>query len=84
MNAYQALLSAVAPLLATAATAIATVPVVQEWYVPQPEAQLREDYSVLASNTNSTFDSVIAVTVPVAGTRIVFDHCLLPHKSSTP
>jgi hypothetical protein len=43
MNAYQALLSAVAPLLATAATAIATVPVVQEWYVPQPEAQLRED-----------------------------------------
>ena len=50
------------------------LPIVQEWYVPQPEAQIRQDYLVLASNTNSVADSVIAITIPVPGTRIVLDH----------
>jgi uncharacterized repeat protein (TIGR01451 family) len=70
-------LSRAGVLLATALALplpAAAVPVVQEWYVPQPEAQLRTDYLVLAPNTNSTCDSVIALTVPIAGTKIVFDH----------
>ena len=50
------------------------LPIVQEWYVPQPEDQLRTDYLVLASNTNTICDSVIAITVPIAGTKIVIDH----------
>ena len=71
-------LSRAAVLLAAAlalplTAAAAAVPVVQEWYVPQPEAQLREDYLVLAPATNAICDSVIAVTVSVAGTRIVYD-----------
>lgn len=50
------------------------LPIAQEWFVPQPEAQIRLDYLVLASNTNTTTESVIAITVPVPGTRIVVDH----------
>ncbi|MEI6178592.1 MAG: hypothetical protein WCS43_17000, partial [Verrucomicrobiota bacterium] len=60
--------------LAGSALLASAVPIVQEWYVPQPEAQLRDDYLVLASNTNTICDSVIAITVPVAGTKIVLDH----------
>ena len=55
-------------------TLLNAVPVVQEWYVPQPEAQLRTDYLVLAPSTSTSCESVIAVTVPIAGTKIVFDH----------
>ena len=48
--------------------------IAQEWFIPQPEAQIRADYLVLAPNTNTITDSVIAITVPVPGTRIVLDH----------
>ncbi|MDZ4405378.1 GEVED domain-containing protein [Prosthecobacter sp.] len=50
------------------------LPIVQEWFVPQPEAQIREDYLVLAPKVNAIADSVITVTVPIAATKIVFDH----------
>ena len=55
-------------LLALAGSALLAggLPIVQEWYVPQPEAQLRADYLVLAPNTNTTCDSVIAITVPLS------------------
>ncbi len=49
------------------------LPVVQEWFVPQPEAQLRQDYAVLAPAINSITDTVIAVTVPIPGTKVVYD-----------
>jgi uncharacterized repeat protein (TIGR01451 family) len=48
--------------------------IVQEWFVPQPEAQIREDYLVLAPKVNAITDSVITVTVPIAATKVVFDH----------
>jgi large repetitive protein len=57
-------------MLAGAASAL---PIVEEWFVPQPEAQLRQDYAVLAPAINSITDSVIAVTVPIAGTKVVYD-----------
>ncbi len=66
------LFSGAAIVLAT--TVIQAIPVVQEWYVPQPEAQIRQDYLVLAPNTNTITESVIAITVPIPGTRIVLDH----------
>jgi large repetitive protein len=50
------------------------LPIAQEWFVPQPEAQIRADYLVLAPGTNTITDSVIAITVPVPGTKIVLDH----------
>ncbi|MFO1485862.1 MAG: GEVED domain-containing protein [Verrucomicrobiaceae bacterium] len=50
------------------------LPIVQEWFVPQPEAQIREDYLVLAPKVNAITDSVITVTVPITGTKVVFDH----------
>ena len=52
----------------------AGLPIVQEWFVPQPEAQIREDYLVLAPKVNAITDSVITVTVPIAATKVVFDH----------
>jgi uncharacterized repeat protein (TIGR01451 family) len=57
--------------LATSGTGLA---IVQEWFVPQPEAQIREDYLVLAPRVNAITDSVITVTVPIAATKVVFDH----------
>lgn len=62
-----------AALLASALVANA-LPVAQEWYVPQPEDQLRQDYSVLATGLSTIADTVIAITVPVPGTQIVVDH----------
>lgn len=64
-----------AGLLAGFFTAGATqaLPIAQEWFVPQPEAQIRQDYLVLASNTNTITDTVIAVTIPIPGTKIVLD-----------
>lgn len=62
--------SVVSGLLASGAAAL---PIVQEWFVPQPEAQLRQDYAVLAPAINSITDTVIAVTVPVVGTKVVYD-----------
>jgi uncharacterized repeat protein (TIGR01451 family) len=50
------------------------LPIAQEWFVPQPEAQIRQDYLVLAPNTNTVTDSVVAITIPIPGTRIVLDH----------
>ncbi len=60
-------------MAASLSVAAAAISIVQEWYVPQPEAEIREDYLVLAPNTNTTTDSVIAVTVAIAGTKIVYD-----------
>lgn len=50
------------------------IPLVQEWFVPQPEVQLRQDYLILAPNTNNRAETVIAITVPIDGTKIVYDH----------
>jgi uncharacterized repeat protein (TIGR01451 family) len=61
----------IASPLATGGTGLA---IVQEWFVPQPEAQIREDYMVLAPKVNAITDSVITVAVPIAATKIVFDH----------
>ena len=48
--------------------------IVQEFYVPMPEAQIRQAFLKLASNTGTEFESVISIVVPVAGTVVVLDH----------
>lgn len=48
--------------------------IVQEFFVPMPEAQIRQSFLAVASNTGNTFDSVISIVVPVPGTQIVYDH----------
>ena len=48
--------------------------IVQEWFVPQPEAQLREDYLVVAPRVSAIADTVITVSVPIAATMVVVDH----------
>lgn len=67
------LLTSVCALIHASGVASA-LPIAQEWFVPQPEAQIRQDYLVLAPGTNTITDSVIAITVPVPGTKIVLDH----------
>jgi hypothetical protein len=48
--------------------------VVQEYYIALPEAQIRQNFLSLASNTGTTLDSVISVTVGNSGTRVIYDH----------
>ena len=48
--------------------------IVQEYYVPMPEAQIRQSFLLLASNTGTTMDSVVSMVVGTSGTRIVYDH----------
>ena len=48
--------------------------IVQEYFVPMPEAQLRQAFLKLAPKAGSTLDLVISMQVPVNGTRVVFDH----------
>jgi uncharacterized repeat protein (TIGR01451 family) len=47
--------------------------IVQEYYVPMPEAQIRQSFLLLASNTGTTMDSVVSMVVGTSGTRIVYD-----------
>jgi uncharacterized repeat protein (TIGR01451 family) len=61
-------------LIVTLATTSYSQVVVQEYYVALPEAQIRQNFLTLASNTGTTFDSVISVTVGNSGTRIIYDH----------
>ena len=69
----RALMLAVALLLTSAAGAHAQS-IVQEYYVPMPEAQIRASFLTLAPATGATMDSVISIVVAVAGTRVVYDH----------
>jgi len=51
----------------------AAFPVAQEFFVPMPEAQIRDNFLIVAPNTGTEFESVISVVVPSSGTRIVYD-----------
>lgn len=42
--------------------------------MPMPEAQIRQSFVVLASNTGTTLDSVVSLVVGTAGTKVVYDH----------
>lgn len=48
--------------------------IVQEYYVPMPEAQIRQTFLALASNTGTTMDTTISMVAAVNGTKIVYDH----------
>lgn len=48
--------------------------IVQEYYVPMPEAQIRQAFLALASNTGTTMDTTISMVAAVSGTKIVYDH----------
>ncbi|MBX3731532.1 MAG: DUF11 domain-containing protein [Verrucomicrobiae bacterium] len=48
--------------------------IVQEFFVPMPEAQIRQYFLTLAPGTGSTIDSIVSVVTPVPGSRIVYDH----------
>jgi len=67
------LLGAFALLLACASGARAQT-IVQEYYVPMPEAQIRTSFLTLAPSTGTTMDSVISIVVAVSGTKVVYDH----------
>ncbi len=62
------------PLLLAAAGGARADAIVQEFYVPMPEAQLRQGFLKLAPAAGATLDSVISIAVPNAGVRIVYDH----------
>lgn len=49
---------------------------VQEFYVPLPEANIRQFFVSLSSNSaiSNTFESVVSVTVGNNNTRVVYDH----------
>ena len=63
---FLALFSAALPL--TAQT------IVQEYFVALPEAQIRQNFLALATNTGTTLDSVVSITVGNPGTRVTYDH----------
>ncbi len=48
--------------------------IVQDYYVPMPEAQIRSSFLTLASGTGNTLDSVVSVVVGTAGSRVIYDH----------
>jgi len=48
--------------------------IVQEYYVPMPEAQIRQSYLTLATNTGTTMDTTVSIVAAVSGTKIVYDH----------
>lgn len=63
------------PLLALAGLVTATSQtIVQEYYVPMPEAQIRQTFLALASNTGTTMDTTVSMVAAVSGTKIVYDH----------
>ncbi|MCW1885552.1 carboxypeptidase regulatory-like domain-containing protein [Luteolibacter flavescens] len=63
------------PILALVGMASAfSQSIVQEYYVPMPEAQIRQSFLALASNTGTTMDTTISMVAAVNGTKIVYDH----------
>lgn len=48
--------------------------VVQEFFVPLPEQQVRSTLLRLYTGTGSTLDSVVSLVVNADGTRVVYDH----------
>ncbi len=48
--------------------------IVQEFFVPMPEVQIRQGFLKLAPSVGATLDSVISIVTPVPGTKIVYDH----------
>lgn len=48
--------------------------IVQEYFVPMPEAQIRQTFLALASNTGTTMDTTISMVAAVSGTKIIYDH----------
>jgi len=47
---------------------------VQEYFVPMPEAQIRSSFLTLAPATGTTMDSVISMVVGSANSVVVYDH----------
>ena len=47
---------------------------VHEFYLPMPEAQLRQSLVTLETNISTTLDSVFSVVVTGPGTRVYYDH----------
>ncbi|BCU77641.1 SdrD B-like domain-containing protein [Luteolibacter sp. LG18] len=73
--ALQGLRALIHPVLALAGLAAAySQSIVQEYYVPMPEAQIRQTFLALASNTGTTMDSTVSMVAAVSGTKIVYDH----------
>ncbi len=66
--------AAAACLLAAAVPSAPAQSVVQSYYVPVPEQQVRQAFLVLAGNTGTTIDSVVSMVMGVNGTRVVYDH----------
>lgn len=48
--------------------------IVQEYYVPMPEAQIRQAFQLLAPETGATMETVVSMVVGTSGTKVVYDH----------
>ncbi len=60
--------------MACLASPASALSVIQQFFVPMPESQIREYFLIVAPNTGTQFDSVISLVVPTAGTTVVYDH----------
>ncbi len=47
--------------------------VIQDYYVPLPESQIRQSFVILAPSSSATLETVISMVVAVAGTHVVYD-----------
>ena len=47
--------------------------IVQEFFIPLPEEQVRGTLLKLYTGTGATFDSVVSIVVNTAGTRVIYD-----------
>ena len=70
---FLSVLSVLCGMLAAGEPAFAQF-VVQEFFVPLPEDQIRSSFLKLYTGTGPTFDSVISVVAGGAGTKVVYDH----------
>lgn len=61
-------------LVATGTATAFSQSIVQEYYVPMPEAQIRQTFLAIASNTGTTMDTTISMVAAVSGTKIIYDH----------
>jgi len=65
---------ALVPALVFIAPVVSAQTVVQQFYIPLPEQQVRTTLQLLYASTGAQFDSVVSVVVNADGTQITYDH----------
>ena len=67
-------LGAVLFLLACGASTVQAVNLVQEFYLPMPEAQIRLACTAVESSVGTNFESIFSIVVSADATVIYYDH----------